>query len=62
MIDLDRLAGEAFSEDTKLVTVERTFLALVHNEIQAGRVAQATLDQIFNGKEPAPCTAAASAK
>lgn len=62
MIDLAKLAEEAFSEDGDRTVVQRAWLAQVHKELEAGRTAQAKLSQIFAGKEPAPCTAAASAQ
>ena len=39
MIDLDKLAQQAFSEKLDDVVVERAWLAQVHRELMAGRQA-----------------------
>lgn len=61
-LDLDALARQADSTSDEGVVVQRSWLARVHKELMDGRVAQAQLDLIFGGREPAPCTAAASAR
>jgi len=51
MIDLDKLARQAFSDKPGDVVVERAWLAQVHTELMAGRQATAELLQIFARRE-----------